>query len=106
MPGNGRHRHDAQGNRARGRPRTRPERDERPGARTAPAALYGLSGKGDAWIIDSNAGPERLAEWRRSGATVVTLDVAYDVCLARAKAERPGTTAVVEWFARHGGRQW
>lgn len=56
-----------------------------------------------AWVIDSGATPQQLADWRARGAQVVVLDVPLEQCLARAAESRPpGTERIVRaWFARH-----
>jgi len=55
-----------------------------------------------AWVVDSGASPQQLADWRARGAQVVVLEVALDECLARAAARPPGTERTVRaWFAKH-----
>lgn len=69
--------------------------------RAAIDAALADHGPGDLWVIDSGATHRKRAWWRtRHHATVIELDTPLEVCLERARAERPawGERRVREWF--------
>lgn len=61
----------------------------------------------DVYVIHSNPSAERLAEYRRGGAQVVTVDPGRDVVRERCKAERPARmfAAIDAWYKEHGPKR-
>lgn len=76
-------------------------------ARTAAigAALKQAS-RTDVYIIHSNPSAERMADYQRAGARVVTVDPGRDVVRERCKTERPARmfAAIDAWYKEHSGR--
>lgn len=70
-------------------------------ARTAAIdAAVKQAGKVDVYLIHSNPGRGRMAEYRAMGAKVVTVDPGREVVRERAKRERPlrMLTVIDEWY--------
>lgn len=59
----------------------------------------------DVYVIHSNPGQQRMAEYRAMGANVVTVDPGRDVVRQRCKSERPQRmfAAIDEWYRSRGG---
>lgn len=57
----------------------------------------------DIYVIDSKPTPQAIEKYERHGAKFVLIDPGYDVCIARARAERhPRIQLVVErWYHDH-----
>jgi hypothetical protein len=58
----------------------------------------------DVYVIHSNPSAERLAEYRRASARVVTVDPGRDVVRERCKTQRPARmfAAIDAWYKEHG----
>lgn len=70
-------------------------------ARTAAiTAALRHTGSTDVYLIHSNPGQQRMAEYRRLGANVVTIDPGRDVVRERCKTERPQRmfTVIDQWY--------
>lgn len=54
----------------------------------------------DVYVIHSNPGAQRMAEYRAMGAQIVTVDPGRDVVRERCKSERPARmfAAIDEWY--------
>lgn len=58
----------------------------------------------DVYVIHSNPGYQRMADYRAMGAQIVTIDPGRDVVRQRCKSERPRRmfAAIDEWYRTQG----
>lgn len=58
----------------------------------------------DVYVIHSNPSAERMSEYQRAGARVVTVDPGKDVVRQRCKTQRPSRmfAAIDAWYREHG----
>jgi hypothetical protein len=74
-------------------------------ARTAAIeAAIKQSHRVDVYLIHSSPSQERMAEYRRLGAKVITVDPGRDVVRQRCKGERPSRMfgVIDAWYREHG----